>query len=67
MYGFTLSLKDMFTSPLARISEALGRVNDQVEDLDANVDRMSKNSGSNLGGLISVVTRLGAAFVVLNL
>ncbi len=63
MYGFTLSLKDMFTSPLARISEALGRVNDQVEDLDDSVDRMSKNSGSNLGGLITVVTRLGAALV----
>lgn len=63
MYGFALSLKDMFTSPLARISDALKRVNDQVEDLDSNVDQMSNNSGSKLGGLMGVVTRLGAAFV----
>lgn len=65
MYGFTLSLKDMFTSPLARISQALKRVNDQVEDLDDNVDQMSNNSGSKLGGLMGVVTRLGAAFITL--
>ncbi|MFW2137102.1 tape measure protein [Chryseobacterium sp. TY4] len=63
MYGFTLSLRDMFTSPLARISDALRRVNDQVEDLESNVDQMSNNSGSKLGGLMGVVTRLGAAFV----
>ncbi|AYO58187.1 hypothetical protein CO230_08670 [Chryseobacterium sp. 6424] len=63
MYGFTLSLKDMFTSPLARISDALKRVNDQVDDLDEDVDQFSKRGGSSLGGLVGVVTRLGAAFV----
>lgn len=62
MYGFTLSLKDMFTSPLARISDALKRVNDQVEDLDEDVDQFSKRGGRGLSSLVGVAGRLFAAF-----
>lgn len=63
MYGYTLSLKDMFTSPLARISDALKRVNDQVDDLDEDVDKLGKRGGSSLSGLVGIVGRLGAAFL----
>ncbi|ROI09795.1 hypothetical protein EGI11_03290 [Chryseobacterium sp. H3056] len=62
MYGFTLSLKDMFTSPLARISDALKRVNDQVDDLDEDVDKLGKTGSSSLNGLVGVAGRLFAAF-----
>ncbi len=62
MYGYTLTLKDMFTSPLARISEALKRVNAEVEDLDKDVDQLGKRGGASLSGLASMAGRLFVAF-----
>lgn len=62
MYGFTLSLKDMFTSPLERIRTTLRSVNNEVDDLDNNINTMSTRSGANLNSLAGLAGKFLGAF-----
>lgn len=62
MYSFSLQLKDLFSSPMARIRESLRAVNAEVDDVQNNIDEMSTRGSSGLGGMVSMAGRLVAAF-----